>query len=197
MSRLDLVVGPNGAGKSTFVRLTLAPAWPAARFVNADVIAAQRWPDDPQSHSYEAAEIAAQTRNRLIEARAPFIAETVFSHPSKLDLLRDARAAGYHVVLHALLVPEDLAVARVAARVAAGGHAVPEEKVRVRYRRLWPLVAAAIVRSDSAMVWNNSRRSAPELTALFVRGLPVGSATWPSWTPVALAARWSGPTGDI
>ena len=45
--RLDLVVGPNGAGKTTFVELVLAPLRPGVTFVNADVIAAARWPDDP------------------------------------------------------------------------------------------------------------------------------------------------------
>ena len=61
--RLDLVVGPNGAGKSTFVRLTLAAVLPPhTSFVNADLIAQQRWPDDPEVHSYEAARIAAATR---------------------------------------------------------------------------------------------------------------------------------------
>lgn len=192
MSRLDLVVGPNGAGKSTFVRFTLAPAWTAATFVNADAIAAQRWPEDPQGHSYEAAEIAAATRTRLIELRRPLIAESVFSHPSKLDLLRDARAAGYHIAVHVLLVPADLAVARVAARVAAGGHAVPEEKIRGRYHRLWPLVAAAIARADAAAVWDNSRHDGPSLIALFAGGLPVGDPRWPTWTPEVLLARWPG-----
>ena len=60
MNRLDLVVGPNGAGKSTFVELTLAPLLSGSAFVNADEIAKQRWPDDPESHSYEAARVAAE-----------------------------------------------------------------------------------------------------------------------------------------
>lgn len=78
MHRLDLVVGPNGAGKSTFVRLTLAPLLQASVFVNADEIAKRRWPRDPESHAYEAARIAGDTRSKLIELRRPFIAETVF-----------------------------------------------------------------------------------------------------------------------
>ena len=110
MNRLDLVVGPNGAGKSTFIALTLAPLLPGSVVVNADQIATQRWPDDPVSHAYDAAQIAADTRARLIELGRPFIAETVFSHASKLDLVRVARAAHYVVVLHVLLVPENLAV---------------------------------------------------------------------------------------
>jgi predicted ABC-type ATPase len=188
--RLDLVVGPNGAGKSTFVELVLVPSRPHAIFVNADVIAAQRWPGDPATHAYEAAEIAAQTRGRLLQIGEGFIAETVFSHPSKLGLIDTALAAGYSVNLHVLLVPEELAVARVAARVASGGHGVPEAKIRTRYARLWPLVAAAIARCDVARVWDNSRLDGPEEIALFAAGMPIGRCRWPSWTPEELTSRW-------
>lgn len=188
--RLDLVVGPNGAGKSTFVELILAPLRPGATFVNADVIAAQRWPDDPQGHSYVAAQVAAETRARLLELCEPFIAETVFSHTSKLQLVDAAVAAGYTVALHTLMVPEELAVQRVAHRVASGGHAVPEDKIRQRYQRLWPLVVAAVARTDTARVWDNSRRDGPVEVALFAHGMPVGPCTWPTWTPQPLKLRW-------
>jgi predicted ABC-type ATPase len=188
--RLDLVVGPNGAGKSTFVRLTLAPTRPGVGVVNADVIAAQRWPDDPEGHSYEAARIAEATRTALIEQRQPLIAESVFSHPSKLDLLRRSAAAGYYTALHVLMVPEELAVARVAARVAAGGHAVPEDKVRGRYRRLWPLVADAVVLADAATVYDNAQRAGPRAVAVFSHGFPVGNPSWPGWAPDPLSRRW-------
>jgi predicted ABC-type ATPase len=187
--RLDLVVGPNGAGKSTFVELVLADLRHGVPFVNADEIAKVRWPDDPAAHSYDAARVAERTRIRLIEAGAPLIAETVFSHPSKLELIDAARAAGYTVALQVLLVPEDLAVARVAHRVAAGGHPVPEEKIRARYRRLWPLVAEAVARSDTARIWDNSRRDGPEEVALFAGGVPIGRCRWPGWTPDALPSR--------
>src|ERR1700730_5191763 len=140
MNRLDLVVGPNGAGKSTFIAFTLSPLLPGRLVVNADEIARKRWPEDPASHAYDAARVAADTRARLIELGQSLIAETVFSHPSKLDLIRTARGAGFTVVVHALLVPEDLAVERVRYRVRAGGHDVPETKIRQRYRRLWALV---------------------------------------------------------
>ncbi|HSU34167.1 MAG TPA: AAA family ATPase, partial [Propionibacteriaceae bacterium] len=140
MRRLDLVVGPNGAGKSTFVRMTLAKSLPpTVPFVNADEIAAQRWPGSTQEHAYQAAEVAAATRVALIDAGLSFIAETVFSHRSKLELIDTAHAAGYFVFLHVLLVPVELTVERVAHRVAAGGHPVPEVKIRQRYQRLWPL----------------------------------------------------------
>jgi predicted ABC-type ATPase len=120
-----------------------------ASFVKADEIATQRRPEDPRAHAYDAALVAADTRTRLIELGRSFIAETVFSHASKLELIDTARTANYAVVLHVLLIPEKLAVQRVRHRVSAGGHDVPEDKIRQRYQRLWPLVAAAITRSDS------------------------------------------------
>lgn len=190
MSRLDLVVGPNGAGKSTFVRLSLAHAVPGSVFVNADEIARREWPDDPVEHSYDAAARAAETRRRLIEQYRPFIAETVFSHPSKLTLIDDARSAGYYVALHVLMVPERLAIARVHARVAAGGHDVPVEKITGRFQRLWDLVAEAVGLADVAGFWDNARRDGPALIAFFEDGFIVGQPSWPPWGPEVLATRW-------
>jgi predicted ABC-type ATPase len=190
MNRLDLVVGSNGAGKSTFVELTLAPLLPGSVFVNADEIARQRWPNNPSAHAYDAARVAAQTRARLIEVRRSFIAETVFSHPSKLELVDAAHAADYTVVLHVLLIPQELAVQRVRHRVSAGGHDVPEEKIRERYQRLWALVAAAIVRSDSATIYDNSGLKGPRIVAQFSGGIAIGLSTWPDWTPKELSTRW-------
>jgi predicted ABC-type ATPase len=190
MNRLDLVVGPNGAGKSTFIELTLAPLLPGSAVVNADEIAKQRWPADPAAHAYEAARIAADTRAKLIELGRLFIAETVFSHPSKLDLIQAAHAADYVVVLYVLLVPEELAVQRVRRRVQSGGHDVPEAKIRQRYQRLWTLVAAAITRSDTATVYDNSARKGPHIVAQFSAGQIIGSPAWPTWTPAVLQSRW-------
>jgi predicted ABC-type ATPase len=188
--RLDLVVGPNGAGKTTFVHRRLAPALPSSvRFVNADEIARQRWPSDEEAHAYDAARVAAETRSQLIKSRQPFVAETVFSHPSKLELIDEAHRAGFFVALHVLLVPEQLVVPRVRLRVAQGGHSVPDDKVLGRYRRLWPLVAEAIRRADSATGYDSSS-SGPVIVARFVRGLPVGEIAWPDWTPAPMRELW-------
>jgi predicted ABC-type ATPase len=190
MNRLDLVVGPNGAGKSTFVEFTLAPLLTGSVFVNADEIAKLRWPEDPSSHAYDAALVAADTRAQLIELGTSFIAETVFSHPSKLELIDTAQAANYTVVLHVLLIPEELAVERVRRRVSSGGHDVPEAKIRERYQRLWSLVASAISRCDSATVYDNGALKGPRIIAQMSQGHIVGSSSWPTWTPLQLSARW-------
>lgn len=184
MKRLDLVVGPNGAGKSTFVEQTLGSVLPRSVYVNADVIAQQRWPGQAEQKSYEAARIAAATRDKLIDEGRPFIAETVFSHESKLGLVDRAQLAGFVVFLHVVLVPESLAVLRVAHRAAGGGHSVPEDKIRARYQRVWPLVAVAVSRADTTVY--NTAAGTPAIVARFVSGVPVGVQRWPNWTPSAL-----------
>jgi predicted ABC-type ATPase len=189
--RLDLIVGPNGAGKSTFARHHLLPAVPGSVFVNADEIAKKRWPGQEEIHAYEAAKIAEATRSSLIEARVAFVAETVFSHPSKLDLIRQAKAAGYTVALHALLVPLEISVARVPQRVAEGGHSVPTKKIIERYARVWPLVVQALALVDTAVVYDSSRRNANPTPVLRThQGLAIGPVTWPKWTPADLASAY-------
>lgn len=195
MRLLDLVVGPNGAGKSTIVRVFLEPHTPNAVFVNADVIARDRWAETSEEHAYEAAQIAARTRKILIDQGRSFIAETVFSHPSKLELIQQAKAAGYTVVLHVVLVDPDTSVARVAARVAAGGHDVPEEKIRGRHRRLGPLLRRAVELVDETIVYDNSRIDGPRRLGWFAGGEPVGPLNWPPWTPAELVERWPATGG--
>ncbi len=187
MSRLDLVVGPNGAGKSTFVaKILRATLPPGTAFVNADEIAKARFPGEELQRSREAAVIAEATRDALLTRRLPFIAETVFSHPSKLDLVDRALAAGYFVRLHVLAIPLALAVERVRYRVADGGHDVPPDKIVERWERLWPLVADAIRRADHAEAWDNSQQHQTEKIAEFVGGLAISPPRWPAWTPQAL-----------
>lgn len=190
MKQLHLVVGPNGSGKTTFVTEFLALELPGHPFVNADEIAKTRWPADSGAHAYEAARIAAETRAHLIAHGRSFIAETVFSHPSKLDLIRSAQEAGYLVVLHVMIIPEELAVRRVAYRVQAGGHDVPEQKIRERYQRLWRLVARAISAADRAVVYDNSQIGGPAKVGEFFGGQQIGAADWPEWAPEPLVSSW-------
>jgi predicted ABC-type ATPase len=183
---LHLVVGPNGAGKSTLHDAVIGPAT-HLEFVNADLIAGALWPEDQAGRSYDAALVAAERRSELISDRVSFITETVFSHESKLELVRVAVDAGYLVTLHVVMVPELLAVTRVANRVEVGGHTVPEAKVRERYLRLWPLVASAIGLVERATVYDNARAGEPfRIVATFERGNVVGEPVWPGWTPEAL-----------
>lgn len=184
---LHVLAGPNGSGKSAFVHTVLAPAT-GLPFINADEIAAATWPGDEEARAYDASRAAAELRTRAIGDRRSFITETVFSHPSKIALLEQASGAGYRIELHVMLVPEDVTVARVAYRVDGGGHAVPPDKVRARYHRLWSLVAGACGLAHRATFHDNSRSRPFRVVAVFERGHPVGSPDWPIWTPQPLRA---------
>lgn len=192
---LVLLAGPNGAGKSTLFERVIEPAT-HLRFVNADGIAAERWPGAAAEHGYEAAALAAQERDRLIAGRVSFATETVFSHASKLELIEAAQRSGYLVNLQIVLIPEDLAVARVAERVVHGGHDVPEGKIRTRCRRLWDHVQQAVGLADEAHVYDNARAASPfRLVARFRNGALLGQAGWPEWTPGALRAAGGAAVG--
>lgn len=182
---LCVVAGPNGSGKSTFVQTVLGPAT-GLPFINADEIAAAQWPGDEEAHAYDASRAAAAERTQAITDRRSFITETVFSHPSKVALVEQAARAGYRVELHVMLLPEDVAVARVAYRVSAGGHTVPLAKIRERYHRIWGLVVDARAIVHRATFYDNSRSRPFRQVAAYERGHPVGTPTWPAWTPEVL-----------
>lgn len=179
---LCLLAGPNGSGKSTFAREVLIPVT-GLPFINADEIAASKWPGEEVSHAYEASAAAAALRGQAIADRRSFITETVFSHPSKVSLIEQALQVGYRVELHVMVIPEDLAVERVAYRVSEGGHTVPPEKIRQRYRRLWALIADARAIAHRVTFYDNSRSRPFQHVATYERGRPVGSLAWPIWAP--------------
>lgn len=185
---LHLLAGPNGAGKSTLFQQVIGPVT-NLQFVNADELAARHWPEDPEVHAYQASQLAASARQELLGGRVSFVTETVFSHRSKLQLVEDAKVAGYIVHLHVVVIPVDLALARVADRVARGGHRVPESKVRQRYDRLWAILAPAVAAADRTTVYDNSRAATPfRVVTEFFKGAALGTTGWPAWTPPELLA---------
>lgn len=190
MPLLHLLAGPDGAGKSSYVRDILVPATQLP-VINADEIAAERWPNAQAEHAYDAARIAEAQRRDQIAEGASFISETVFSHPSKVQLVADAVEAGYLVHLHVIMIPVELTVQRVLERVRRGGHAVPEQKIRDRYDRLWEHISTAIRLADVAEVLGNSSARTPfRACARFAHGALIGSPSWPVWTPAALNEEW-------
>lgn len=186
---LVLLAGPNGAGKSTLYQTRVAPSF-AGPFINADLIQRDELKDSSMEASYRAAEIAAERRASLIEARKSFITETVFSHPSKLDVITNAKASGYIViVMHVGVDDPNLSVARVRARTDEGGHDVPEEKIRDRYQRGRPLIRQAVLQADRGMVFDNSKlNEAPHLMLLFAAGrLVQAEPVLPNWILISYA----------
>lgn len=155
--QLWMLVGGNGAGKTTFYYKFLQSH--GIHFINADLIAKELAPDHPEAVSYEAAQIAEQIRLDLLREGISFCFETVFSHPSKLEFVQQARAMGYEVIMVFIHLDDvQLNVARITQRVTEGGHHVPEDKVVGRLGRLVNNVKAAIPHVDRLVVFDNSHR---------------------------------------
>jgi len=182
---LHVLAGPNGAGKSTLAERVLLPVLHLP-FVNADRIAAEIWPAEAEARAYDAARLAEARRRALLDARRSFVTETVFSHASKTELVRDASRLGYRVHLHVILVPLELSLRRVPERAAHGGHSVPPEKIRERYERLWAHVDDARAIADVTTVYDNSTARTPfKPVARYTQGELDWSHDWPGWSPLA------------
>lgn len=124
--------------------------------------------------SLEAARILDATRARMIEDRVGFITETVFSDPygAKLDMLRQAIAAEYDVVLVYIgLASPELSARRVEQRVAIGGHDVPADRLEGRYVRSLDNLKAAVTFVPTVKIYDNSSYDEPyRLLATFSAG---------------------------
>lgn len=155
-----LLAGPNGAGKSTLYKaLVLAKTVPAKlEFVNADLHEARHLQkiSDAAARSEAARAWADARRALLLQAGKSFISETVFSHPSKLQLIADAQAAGFQVVLLVVaLDDQQQLLARVSQRVREGGHDVLPERILQRYPRTLANLKLAVRQADAALLYDS------------------------------------------
>lgn len=143
--RLYIIAGPNGSGKSTFARDFLAEFDPLLPFVNADDIARQLSPNDVAKAATEAGRIALRRINALVDAGASFALETTLSGHFQITLAERAKALGWDVYLTFIFLRSpSLNIHRVALRVSAGGHHIPDQDVVRRHARslenLWKLI---------------------------------------------------------
>ncbi len=130
-----ILAGPNGAGKSTAAPALLEGTLAVNDFVNADVIAHDLSAADPDSAAIAAGRVMLARLRELAGQRVSFAFETTLASRTFAPWLLDLRASGYDVHLVFLWLPSaDFAVERVADRVRSGGHNVPEDTVRRRYR---------------------------------------------------------------
>ncbi len=158
--QLWVLAGGNGAGKSTFFDHYLKKH--GVTFVNADLIAKDVDPGNPEGLSYQAATLASRIREDLIIQGVSFCFETVFSHKSKIDFLAQAKANGYKIILvYIHLFDPSLNEARVAQRVSKGGHNVPTNKIRSRIPRTMKNIKTALSIVDEARILDNSSKDDP------------------------------------
>ena len=135
MPRAIIIAGPNGAGKTTFARalfeLEFEGREQLAYHLNADELARARG-----LGLIAAGRAMLEALEQAVAERSDFVVETTLASRGYARRIPGWQAAGYDVSLHFLALPSaDAAVARVARRVAAGGHDVPEADSRRRFAR--------------------------------------------------------------
>jgi predicted ABC-type ATPase len=131
---VTVLAGPNGAGKSTSAPEVLRNALGVTEFVNADVIARGLSAFDPESVALAAGRVMLTRLRDLAQKRESFAFETTLASRTFAPWLAELQGTGYHFHVVFLWLPSaDAAVARVADRVLAGGHDVPEATIRRRY----------------------------------------------------------------
>ena len=140
--------GPNGSGKTTVSRSLGV----FGTYINADDLKEEYVLTD-----LDAALQAETLRNSMLDKGADFSFETVLSTERNLLFLEKAKLRGYEVqCIYVLTRDENINVARVRARHAAGGHSVPEDKIRARYHRALALLPRLVAICDKILVYDNS-----------------------------------------
>jgi len=154
MPNLFILAGPNGAGKSTSAPGILSGVRRVDEFVNADVIAKEEGVSEIEAGRRTLARLEA-----LAAARRDMAFETTLSSRTLLPRIQTMQQAGYVFHLTFFWLPSaDMAVERVAHRVASGGHSIPEEVIRRRYERgLDNFFNAYSLAADTWVVVDNTR----------------------------------------
>lgn len=178
MPSLYIIAGPNGAGKTTFVRDFLRFDFALFDFLNADEMARGLSPLAPERAQLEAGRLMLERVRRFIREGRDFGMETTLSGRTYRNIFREARDRGYSIHLDFLLLPDvEDSKRRVADRVLAGGHNVPETDLRRRFRlglqNLFELYRPLL---NSWAVYDNSEQSPRKLA----QGDPVNSKVFDS-----------------
>jgi predicted ABC-type ATPase len=130
------IAGPNGAGKTTIAETFLRELLGIRQYVNADTIARGLSQFEPERVAMAAGRENLRRLEELAQSGETFAFETTLAGRVYAARIRRWKELGYRFVLVFFWMPDvELALERVAKRVASGGHDIPEIVVRQRYER--------------------------------------------------------------
>jgi predicted ABC-type ATPase len=136
MPNLYIIAGCNGAGKTTASYTVLPEILNCKEFINADEIARGLSPFQPEKVAIHAGRIMLQRIDELIKLKVDFAIETTLTTKSYANTIETAKQNGYDVtLLYFWLKDTELAIERVRTRVSEGGHNIPDEVIKRRYKK--------------------------------------------------------------
>ena len=201
MARITVLAGTNGAGKSSIAGQMLRQAH--GTYFNPDEVTRQIRAAHPGLTVEEANALAWQESVRLLRAaiagNLDYAFETTLGGQTITNLLLEATAAGHELrIWYCGLDSPERHLARVAARVARGGHDIPEAKVRTRYTtsranliRLMPSATLLLVYDNSAEVDLTTGQRPPLKRVLEVKAGTIG---YPKTAEeLAMTSAWAKP----
>jgi predicted ABC-type ATPase len=175
LKEIVILGGPNGAGKTTAARELLPDFLAQHEYLNADEIARRISPTDVDAAAFAAGrELIHRMRNLVREGRS-FALETTCSGKSYIPLLRECSEHGWRLTLFYFWLPSpEASVARVANRVAHGGHGIPSEAIYRRFRTgLSNMLNLYLPLADEAEIYDNSNRNRVLIAEKRKRGMLV------------------------
>ena len=104
--KIIIVAGPNGAGKTTFARQFLPREADCPVFINADLIAAGLSPFRPEAAELRAGRILLAEISNKVARRESFAFESTLAGRGYARSIPRWRAAGYHVKIVFLSLPD-------------------------------------------------------------------------------------------
>jgi len=135
MPKLYIISGCNGSGKTTASYTMLPELLDCWEFVNSDEFAKGLSPFNPAAASVAAGRLMLKKIYYLFEKKADFCIETTLATRSLIKMVHEAKRQGYKVTLLYFWLPSpEMAIKRIEDRVKAGGHYIPENVVRRRYK---------------------------------------------------------------
>lgn len=134
MPKMYIISGCNGSGKTTASYALLPELLGCAEYVNSDEFAKSLSPFNPAAAYVSASRYMLMKIKYLLGKKKDFGVETTLATRSLIKTIERAHNLGYEVtILYFWLNSPELAIKRIADRVAAGGHDIPSETVRRRY----------------------------------------------------------------
>ena len=158
MKEIVILGGPNGAGKTTTARILLSDFLREHEFLNADEIAREISPRNPEAASLSAGRELINRMRSLVLGGNSFAFETTCAGKSYIRVLEQCRRNGWRIALFYFWLPspED-SLARVAKRVSEGGHGIPAEVIQRRFRTgLRNMRHLYLPLADTAAIYDNS-----------------------------------------